>query len=153
MYALVSGFGLYAFFELWDQKLWVLCCVLPVFALCLWADLKKRKTLRAEITARLGAGLVSGEARPQLCAEALRGSSARTRLLLLRVEEQRRLGKDEMELIELKSLAPKRDAGLLVFSLICACFLNGLGPVLRHSRKNSREKVAPMLFQRDVSFP
>lgn len=72
VYALVSGFGLYAFFELWDQKLWVLCCVLPVFALCLWADLKKRKTLRAEITARLGAGLVSGEARPQLCAEALR---------------------------------------------------------------------------------
>jgi len=72
VYALVGAFGLYVLIELWDQKLWVFCGLIPVLALCLWADLRTRKRLREEIMTRIGAALVSVHARPQLCAEALR---------------------------------------------------------------------------------
>lgn len=72
VYALVCGLDIYTLIESRDQKLWVLCIVIPVLVFCIWTDLRKRKTLRAAILAGLGASLVSGDAKPQLCTAALR---------------------------------------------------------------------------------
>lgn len=71
VYALVCGLGIYTLIESWDQKLWVLCSVIPVLIFCLWADVRKRQKLRAAILARLSASLVSGDAKSQLCKTAL----------------------------------------------------------------------------------
>src|SRR5690348_14116890 len=35
VYALVCGLGIYRLIESWDQKLWVLCSVIPVLIFCL----------------------------------------------------------------------------------------------------------------------